>query len=147
MENREKKALSKVSKTSLLLGLLIEVFLCLLGLLFQAVLIEIGLKYFVFALCVIMIIYFIGRNYFFHSISSIVLGIRWKKSKFILLKNLLYVLVITVLIIQKKIAITIIAGLAISFDMFFLFAKQKWFIDDLFNLKCYKSEKEGGVTV
>ena len=140
MDDNEKQSSDAVSKKSFLLGLLIEILVCLFGFLFQAILIEIGIKYLGFTLCVIMVAYFIGRNYFFDSLSSIFLGIRWNKSKYILLKNFIYILLITVLIMQKNMVITVLAGLAINLDVVFLFVKHKWFLNDLFKLECYKKK-------
>mgnify|MGYP003292842929 CR=1 FL=1 len=76
-----------VSKSAFLICLLIEISVCLVGFLLQALLIEVGLKYFCYIIFGIMFIYFIGRNYFFISFSSAILGIRWKKKKIYSIKK------------------------------------------------------------
>ena len=126
-----------VSKSAFLTGLLIEISVCLVGFLLQALLIEIGLKYFCYIIFGIMFIYFIGRNYF----CSAILGIRWKKNKFILLKNIIYLSIILAVLMIKPLFIKIILGLVINVDIFFMFLKGEWFLDKCFKIETYKNSK------
>lgn len=141
MDRNRKNSPEKVFKALLLLGLLIEIGICLLGFLLLAILIDAGFKYFGFTLCGIMCVYFICRNYFFVSASSVILGIKWRRNKFILLKNCIYISIIIILLMQKIIVIKIAAGLIINSDIVFMLIKGKWFLDYLLKLECYKIEK------
>lgn len=130
-----------VSKSAFLIGLLIEISVCLVGFLLQALLIEVGLKYFCYIIFGIMFIYFIGRNFFFISFSSAILDIRWKKNKFILLKNIIYISIILAVLMIKPLFIKIILGLVINVDIFFMFLKGEWFLDKCFKIETYKNSK------
>ncbi len=130
---------SKVSKAALLLDMLAEIFVCLAFFLLVAVLSDAGFRQFALLLCGIIVLYFIARNYFFVSVGSAAVGIRWKKNKFILLKNCIYISLIIVLLIQKIIFIRILAGLAINSDIVFMLIKGRWFLDILFRIECCKS--------
>jgi len=131
----------KVSKAALLLDLLAEIFVCLVFFLLVAMLSDTGFKQLALILCGIIVLYFIARNYFFVSVGSAVVGIRWKKNKLILLKNCIYISIVIVLLIQKTIFIRILAGLAINSDIVFMLIKGKWFLDALFKIECYKRGK------
>lgn len=141
MINNENELKENVSKSAFLIGLLIEISVCLVGFLLQAVLIEVGLKYFCYIIFGIVCIYFIGRNYFFPSFSSAILGIRWVKSKLIPLKNIIYLSIILAVLMVKPLFIKIILGLAINFDMFLMFLKGEWFLDKCFKIETYKNRK------
>lgn len=59
--NNKNELKENVSKTAFAIGLLIEISVCLVGFLLQAVLIDIGLKCFYFIIYGIICIYLIGR--------------------------------------------------------------------------------------
>lgn len=84
-----------------------------------------------------MAVYFIGRNYFFLSVSSVIMSIRWKKSVFILLKNCIYLALIIILFLAEKLIIKLLAGLAINCYLIFMMIKGKWFLNKLFKIECY----------
>ncbi len=137
MNKDSKDSNNKVSKVTLLLGLLIEIFIYILGSFLDSVAVEIRSKYLYYIICGIMAVYFIGRNYFFLSVSSVIMSIRWKKSVFILLKNCIYLALIIVLFLAEKLIIKLLAGLAINCDLIFMMIKGKWFLDKLFKIECY----------
>ena len=136
--NNKNGLIEKVSKTAFVIGLLIEIFLCLVGFLLQAVLIDLGFKCFYFVIYGIMIVYLVGRNYFFNSASSAVLGIQWPKTKFVLLKNIIYLSALIFLFVIKTIFIKIIIGLAINCDIAFMAIKGNWFLDKCFKIESYR---------
>ena len=125
---------NKVSKVTLLLGLLIEIFIYILGSFLDSVAVEIRSKYLYYLICGIMALYFIGRNYFFISVSSAIMGIRWKKSILILLKNCIYLALIVILLLHKSLILKFLAGLALQSDIIFMIITGKWFLDKIFKL-------------
>ena len=137
MNKDSKDSNNKVSRFTLLLGLVIEIIVYFLSSFLHAVVVEIRLKYFYYIIYGIMAIYFIGRNYFFLSVSSVIMSIRWKKSIFILLKNCIYLALIIILFLAEKLIIKLLAGLAINCDLIFMMIKGKWFLDKLFKIECY----------
>lgn len=139
--NNKNELKENVSKTAFAIGLLIEISVCLVGFLLQAVLIDIGLKCFYFIIYGIICIYLIGRNYFFISLSSMVIGIRWAKNEFILLKNIIYLSIFIVLLVVKSVFIKIVIGLAINIDIIFMFIKGNWFLDKCFKIESYRTRK------
>ena len=137
MKNNKNESRNKISKTTFFIGLLIEIFVFLIGVLLIAIFIEIGFKYLGYVLFGIISIYFIGRNYFFLSFSSAILGICWKKNKFIILKNCLYILIIF-LVLQKIIVLKILSAIAINGDMVFMFLKGNWILNQCFKIESQK---------
>lgn len=138
--NKNRNESKKVSKTELLLGLLIEIVVCLVGLFLIAVMVDADFKYIGLMFFGIMVVYFICRNYFFVSVSSVVIGIRWTKNKFILLKNCIHIIIIY-MCIQKLILLKILAAIVINGDMIFMFLKGKWIFNEFFRIECYRTRK------
>lgn len=131
----------KLSKTDLIIGFFIEIAICLAGFSLLAIFIKINLKHISLIIFVFMCAYFICRNYFFISVSSAILGIRWKKNILILLKNIIYISLIILLLVIRPIFIKIIIGLIINADTLYMFIKGKLFLDQCFKLESYKIKK------
>ena len=134
MKKESNDSNNKVSKLALLLGLLIEIIVYLLGSFLNAVAVQIHSKYLYYIIYGIMALYFIGRNYFFISVSSAIMGIRWKKSILILLKNCIYLALIVILLLHKSLILKFLAGLALQCDIIFMIITGKWFLDKVFKL-------------
>ena len=145
MSNKEAK--NKVSRFTFLGGLLIEILVFLLGEFLDAVIVERGLKYLHFIKNGLLAVYFLGRNYLFLSVSSALLGIRWKKTLLIPLKNFLYILIIVLtflMFLRKMVILTVlavIAVLALYCDIIYMLFNGKCFLDKCFKIECYSIKK------